>query len=132
MRTLSAIVVLMLLAVASPALADTTASPVPAASAASSPVVLAQSRIDTMLRTGHADASWFSASFLAQLSVDKVDGVIANLTAALGQYQSVEYTPAAFVAHFAKGTDDVLIGLDADNKIYTLLFRQPSLSTPSP
>jgi hypothetical protein len=81
-----------------------------------------------MLRTGHADASWFSASFLAQVSVSQVNAVLAGLTSALGAYQSVEYTPTKFIAHFAKGTDDVQIHLDAENKIDGLLFKPPLLS----
>jgi hypothetical protein len=85
----------------------------------------AKDRLDTMLRTGHADASWFSASFLAQVPASKVDQVIAHVKAALGDYRSIEFTPEKFVAHFAKGTDDVLIHLDADNKIDGLLFRPP-------
>ena len=100
-----------------------TPSPVP-----SSPVGIATARIDTMLRTGHADPSWFSASFLAQVSASKVDTVISDLTQSLGAYQRVEFTPEKFIAHFAHGTDDVLIHLDADNKIDGLLFRPPVTS----
>jgi beta-lactamase class A len=81
-----------------------------------------------MLRTGHADASWFSASFLAQVSVAQEDSVLAGLASALGAYQSLEYTPTNFIAHFAKGTDDVQIHLDADSKIDGLLFKPPVLS----
>jgi hypothetical protein len=105
-------------------------SPAPAVSPAAVPpgIELARSRIDTMLRTGHADASWFSAGFLAKVSVSQVDAVLAGLTSALGAYQSVEYTPTNFIAHFAKGTDDVQIHLDADLKIDGLLFKPPAIS----
>ncbi len=92
-----------------------------------SPVDLARSRIDIMLRTGHADSTWFSATFLAQVPASKVDQVIAGLKGTLGEYKSVEFTPAKFVAHFAKGTDDVIIHLDAEDKIDALLFRPPAL-----
>jgi len=124
---LSALVFSML-ALSAPAVAQSSSpSPAAAVSPAAIPpgIELARSRIDTMLRTGHADASWFSASFLAQVSVPQVDAVLAGLTAALGAYQSVEYTPTNFVAHFAKGTDDVQIHLDADMKIDGLLFKPP-------
>lgn len=84
-----------------------------------------------MLRTGHADAAWFSAVFLAQVSIAEVNAAIANLTPTLGAYQSVEYTPSKFIAHFAKGTMDVLIHLDADDKIDGLLFKHPTISTSS-
>jgi len=96
-----------------------------------SPVDLARNRIDTMLRTGHADSTWFSATFLAHVPASEVDQVIAGLKGTLGEYKSVEFTPAKFVAHFAKGTDDVIIHLDADNKIDALLFRPPALAAAS-
>ena len=41
----------------------------------------------------------------------------------LGAYQRVEYTPSRFLAHFEKGNADVLIHLDAADKIDGLLFR---------
>jgi hypothetical protein len=84
-----------------------------------------------MLRSGHSDAAWFSASFLAQIPTSKVDEIVATLKNSLGAYQSVEYTPTKFIAHFAKGTDDVLIHLDADLKIDGLFFRAPVLQASS-
>jgi beta-lactamase class A len=123
-----------LLSLAPPtAIAQSPAPPPPAASPApaQSPNDLARSRIDTMLRTGHADASWFSADFLAQVSAAEVNAVIAGLPATLGAYQSVEYTPPKFVAHFSKGTMDVLIHLDVDDKIDGLLFKPPEIAASS-
>ncbi len=128
-----------LLAAGLPAAAQTAASsPAPAASAApaapaanAAAIELGRSRIDAMLRTGHADPSWFAASFLAQVSAAQVDGVIAQMIQALGAYQSVEFGTDKFVARFAKGTDDVLIHFDADGKIDGLLFRPPAISTSS-
>jgi beta-lactamase class A len=96
-----------------------------------SPVDVARSRIDTMLRTGHSDPTWFSAAFLAQVPASKVDELIASLKSSLGEYQSVEFTPGKFIAHFAKGTDDVLIHLDSNSKIDGLLFRPPVLTAAS-
>ncbi len=84
-----------------------------------------------MLRTGHADPAWFSATFLAEIPASKVDDIIAGLKAPVGEYRSLEFTPEKFIAHFAKGTDDVLIHLDVANKIDGLLFRPPAI-TPSP
>jgi beta-lactamase class A len=103
----------------------------PAPSPSSSPIELAQSRIDAMLRTDHADPAWFSASFLTEIPASKVDEVIASLIKTLGAYQRVEYTPEKFIAHFAKGTDDVLIHLDADYKIDGLLFKPPVITASS-
>ena len=84
-----------------------------------------------MLRTGHADASWFSAAFLAEVSAAEVNAIFAGLPATLGAYQSVEYTPSKFVAHFTKGTMDVLIHLDVDDKIDGLLFKPPQIAASS-
>lgn len=82
-----------------------------------------------MLRSGHADPAWFSQSFLSQLPAGKVDEVIAGIVKELGPYQSVELTAEKFVAHFAKGTVDVLIHLDADAKIDLLYFRPPATAS---
>ena len=101
-------------------------TPPPAMAAA---VELARSRVETMLRTGSADATWFSSDFLGQISIAQVNGVLTNLLKTMGPFQSLEYTPQKFVAHFAKGTDDVLIHLDSDNKIDGLLFRPPNVGT---
>jgi hypothetical protein len=103
------------------------AAPAPAQSA----IDLSRSRIDTMLRTGHADASWFSAGFLTQISAAEVDAALAGLTATLGAYQSVELTPTKFIAHFAKGSRDVLIHFDAERQIDELLFTLPEVVSAS-
>jgi len=113
------------------------AAPSPDPSAASSPVPtptsvldFAKSRIDTMFRTDHVDRTWFSASFLAQFSdTTKIDDYLAQLKGKLGDYKYVEFTPAKFIAHFAKGTNDVLLHLDADDKIDALFFPPPVLSS---
>ena len=113
-------------------IAGPSSSPSPSASPTSPPtaaIQLARRRLDTMLRTGHADPAWFSASFLAQIPASKVDEVLAGLTATLGPYRNLEFAPAKFIAHFANGTDDVLIHLDADDKIDGLLFKPAAVST---
>jgi hypothetical protein len=104
--------------------ASRTPAPTPA-----SAIEVARGRIDTMLRTGHADPAWFSGAFLAQVPAGKIDEVIASLKSSLGEYRSVELTPAKFVAHFAKGTDDVLIHLDENEKIDGLFFRPPAVAS---
>src|SRR5215469_14597120 len=114
------------------------ASPSPspsAATTAASPLELERSRIETMLRTAHADPAWFSDSFLAQVPAGKIDAVLAQIRDALGDFQNIETMPEStsqkFVVHFAKGTDDVYIHLDADDKIDGLLFRPPVLKSAS-
>ncbi len=84
-----------------------------------------------MLRTGHADPAWFSVSILAQLPASQVDDAIAQITAAYGAYQSVEYAAPNFVAHFAKGAVNVQIHLDSENKIDSLLFKPRAATTSS-
>jgi beta-lactamase class A len=115
-----------------------TPTPNPGPSSSLSPIDFGKNRIDTMLRTGHADPAWFSASFLSQLPASKLDEITASLVGALGAYQSVECTaaqtestPTQCVAHFAKGTDAILIHLDADDKVDGIFFRPPVTSTSS-
>ncbi|HEY2474671.1 MAG TPA: hypothetical protein VGI19_07690 [Candidatus Cybelea sp.] len=93
-----------------------------------SPTDVEKTRLEMMLRTGHADASWFSTGFLSQIPVTMVDDVIANVEGTLGSFQKVEYVKPKFVAYFAKGTDEVSIELDAANKIDLLLFTPPAIS----
>lgn len=121
-----ALVAFVLLIAASPAPSPVpSASPAASSSAQSAAIALAQNRLDTMLRTGHADPAWFSPAFLDQIPASKVDAVIAAVVAALGAYKSIELTPTRFVAHFANGSDDILIHLDANNQIDGLLFKPP-------
>jgi beta-lactamase class A len=81
-----------------------------------------------MFRTGHADPDWFNESFLAQVPASQVDAAIANLKFSLGEYRSVEFTATRFIAHFAKGTDDVIIDVDSTDRIIGLVFRSPVLA----
>jgi hypothetical protein len=112
------------------AMAQSSPAPAPDATATpSAPIDIARNRLDTMLRTGHADPAWFSAAFLADYPASKIDDIVASLKSSLGEYRSVEFTPTNFIAHFAKGTDDILIELDANNAIIELLFRRPTVTT---
>ena len=131
MRTLIAAAATALIVCAVPALAQTAPSPSPAPSAttaAQRAMEIERSRVDTMLRTGHADPAWFAASFLAQVSASKVDEIIAAIIAADGAYRGLEATPQKFVAHFAKGDVDTYVRLDANDKIDGLLFRPAGAS----
>lgn len=94
---------------------------------------LAQSRLDTMLRTAHADPAWFSNVFLAQVSVAQVDAAIASLPPVLGVYRSVTPTSSSsrFIAQFSKGSDEVIIHFDDRGKIDGLLFKAPHLAAAS-
>jgi hypothetical protein len=108
------------------------APPSPAASSAPRPAAttlseFARARVDTTLRSGHADAAWFSS----QVPAAQVDAIVAQLKASLGEYKSIDGTQGDYTAHFEKGTDEVLVPLDADNKIDGLLFKPPKLQTSS-
>jgi hypothetical protein len=105
-------------------------SPLPAVSASpatgASAIEFARGRLDAMLSTGHADAAWFSPTFLAQVPAAKIDEVIAKLKSLLGAYRSVAFAGTKFVARFEKGTDDIIaFHLDAANKIDALAFAPP-------
>jgi hypothetical protein len=130
-----------------PAVAQTTSpNPMPPAAPAASPSSVpsgapkpeattlsefVRARIDTMLRTGHADAAWFSASFLAQVPAAQIDTVLAQLKTSLGEYKGIDGTQGDYTARFEKGTDEVLVHLDADNKIDALFLKPPKLQTSS-
>ncbi|MGR4063908.1 MAG: serine hydrolase [Vulcanimicrobiaceae bacterium] len=142
MRLLSAALVLFAF-LAAPAGAQTPAaapSPAPStaapASATPSPAPgalddLARSRVDTMLRTGHAEAAWFSDAFLSQVPISKVDDIIAQFNTILGTYQSIDGTHGDYTAHFQKGSDEVLVHLDSANLIDAMLFRPAKFQTSS-
>ncbi len=97
-------------------------SPSPAPTATSE---LARERVDGLLRTGHAEPAWFSASFLAQVSTAQIDAILAQLGTALGAYERVDGARGDYVARFAKGTDEVQVHLDAAGRIDGLFFKPP-------
>jgi hypothetical protein len=79
--------------------------------------------LDTMLRSGHADPSQFSPSFLRQMPVSAVDAAIRQLTSSLGAYRLVYFNGTNFVAVFYSGKAGIAdFHLDADNKIDALQF----------
>lgn len=91
------------------------------------PLDAARDRVEAMLSTAHAEASWFSAALLAQASVGQVEAILARFRGALGNYESLEGAKGDYIAHFANGTDEILIHLDPDNKIDTVTFKLPKL-----
>jgi beta-lactamase class A len=88
---------------------------------------LARTRVDAMLRSGNVNPSAFSVTFLSQVTAAQVEAVLAQLGVVLGKYQSIDGSAGHYSAHFEKGTDDVLVHLDAGNKIDGLFFRPPKL-----
>jgi hypothetical protein len=49
------------------------------------------------------------------------------MKAGLGAYKRIEGTQRDYTAYFEKGTDEVLVHLDADNKIDGLSFKPPKM-----
>ena len=84
-----------------------------------------------MLRSGHADAAWFSATFLAQISVAQIDSIIAGLKTNLGAYKGIAGTQGDYTMQFEKGSDEVLVHLDAAEKIDGILFKPPKMQAVS-
>jgi len=106
------------------------ASPAPSATA-SSLSDFARARIDTMLKSGHADPAWPAASFLAQVPASALDTILAQLLGGLGTYDGIDGAKGVFTARFAKNTDEVDIHIDDENKIDGLFFRAPKLKAAS-
>ncbi|MBV8491393.1 MAG: hypothetical protein JO199_12780, partial [Candidatus Eremiobacteraeota bacterium] len=132
MRTLiGTLVIVLFLATPTASPAQGTAPSPPVAPSQASAIEVARDRLDAMLRTGHADPTWFADSFLAQVPASKIDEIVASLTGALGTYERIEFAQTRFVAHFASGTDDILIRLDGDDKIVGLFFKQAVRSAAS-
>lgn len=139
MRTVLLAAALVAVSFASAPAAPTAAPsalPVPAASSAPSPAAttlsdFARARLDAMFRTGHADAAWFSASFLAQVPVAKVDAILAQIGAALGSYRSIDGADGDYTARFEHGTNEALVHLDADDRIDGLFFKPPKRQSAS-
>lgn len=89
---------------------------------------LARARVEAMLSTGHADASWFSAPLLAQVSVTQLEAILARFRGSLGDYETVEGSQGDYIAHFVNGSDEILVQLDSDNKIDGMTFRLAKLA----
>jgi beta-lactamase class A len=106
-------------------------SPSPAASGPGTLSELARARVDSLLRSGQADPSWFAPDFLAQIPASQVDTIVAQLGVTLGAYQSIDGTQGDYTARFAKGTVEVLVHLDAQNRIDGLFFKQPHVRAAS-
>jgi beta-lactamase class A len=117
----------LVLVAASLARAGAQAPPAVVSSPAPTPAAseLARERVDALLRAGHADAAWFSASFLAQVSTARLDTILAQLGTALGAYEGLDGGQGDYTARFAKGTDEVLVHLDAARRIDGLFFKPP-------
>lgn len=85
-----------------------------------------------LLTATRIQASWFAPSFLAQVSVARIEQVRAGLLAQVGAYEGVEpQADGSFVVRFQRGTVQAQIALDAQGRITGLLFKPPRLTPTS-
>jgi|GEM_PF-2682067 len=115
------------------------ASPAPSPAATAAPVAtptpmppavdaIAQQRL-VQIFTVPIEAAWFSPAFLERVVPEQVAGIVRQLNAALGEYRGLSrLQPGDYRVQFANGTDEVLIHLDAANKI-DFLFGKPPVVT---
>ena len=73
-----------------------------------------------------ARAEWFAPGFLAKISIDQVNGVLDGVRQQFGTF--VRSTPEGrlYLVHLAKGDVRVMLRLDANGLINTLLIRPAS------
>jgi hypothetical protein len=113
-------------------LAALTVAPVPAQTpspaATASPEArnaLAHDRADTMFRDLRAEADWFTSGVLQQTSLAEIDAALTRIGTQLGAYTSLEGANGDYIGHFDRGTDEVFIHVNEDEKIDYLFFRSP-------
>lgn len=84
----------------------------------------AEQRLTALFATDPIPADWFSATFLAQVPVERTRAVVAALTNEYGAFERA--TPAAdgtYTVDLAKGDLACLIFLDPEQRIVGLIFR---------
>jgi hypothetical protein len=86
---------------------------------------LARDRADTMFRTLRADVDWFTPAVLQQTSLAEIDAALTRIGTQLGGYTSLEGTNGDYIGHFDRGTDEVFVHVNEDEKIDYLFFRSP-------
>ncbi len=109
-----------------PAAAQPVTPPAASPSPAAGPTAVAdfaRARLDAMLRGGKANPEWFGDSFLTKIPVTRVDALVAQIKANLGEYRSIDGKQGDYTALFARGVDELLVHFDADGKIDLLFFK---------
>ncbi|HEY8497036.1 MAG TPA: serine hydrolase [Limnochordales bacterium] len=101
------------------------------AGAAGAPDALAQADItpaaalERLLVSETVAADWFAPVFLAQVSVEQVERIVAQLRAGLGQLVGVEGSGVTYEVVFEQGVVPAQIALDAEGRIARLFFGPP-------
>jgi beta-lactamase class A len=91
--------------------------------------VTPQAALERLFGGGQAQADWFAPSFLSQVSLAQVQGIIDQLEATLGAYQRVQGSPSGYTVVFAQASVPVnLIQLDDQGRFTALLIGTPQFA----
>jgi len=77
------------------------------------------------LMTEEIQADWFSPAFLAQVPLEQVKAIVAQLLPLLGSYESITEDGGQYLVRFSDGILPAQISLDAEGKIQGLFFHPP-------
>ncbi|MFS8534025.1 MAG: serine hydrolase [Limnochordales bacterium] len=98
---------------------------------AGAPDALAQANItpaaalERLLVSEALEADWFAPVFLAQIPVEQVEIIVAQLRAGLGQLVGVQGSGVNYEVVFEQGVLPAQIALDAEGRIAGLFFGPP-------
>ena len=82
-----------------------------------------QAAIERLFQSDKVDADWFAASFLQQVSIGQLQGIIDQFKGQLGTYQSVRADGDHYSTEFIRGSIPTYVALDANGRIIGLLFK---------
>lgn len=81
--------------------------------------------VRTVLTADPVPADIFAPAFLAQVPVSQIVPIRQQVTGSLGVFQRIDGSGGQYTAYYTRGTVKVLIHLDAQGKIDSLLLRDP-------
>ncbi|MDB9524560.1 serine hydrolase [Oscillatoria sp. CS-180] len=90
-------------------------------------MITPQQALERIFTASEIQANWFAPSFLQQISVAQLEGVLSQVTQGLGDYQGVVETEAGFDVKFERGTVPAQLQLDGNNQIISLFFQPAAL-----
>lgn len=90
--------------------------------AAGAQALTPQAAVERLLRAEHASADWFTADFLAQVPLGRIDAVMAQYRTQGGAFERVESRDGVLYAVFAKGEAKTQVVLDSQGRFTGLLF----------
>ncbi|WP_219884694.1 serine hydrolase [Merismopedia glauca] len=86
------------------------------------PNITNEAAIERLFTAKKVLPEWFTSTFLAQISISKIEQIISSIKTELGVYQKIEATDSEYIITFAKGKVSSKIALDTEGKIGYLLF----------